>query len=44
MTYPPCQPWALACRWCYRIRTDLGTALVCPECDWTPAPAPKETR
>jgi hypothetical protein len=44
VTYPPCPPWSLACRWCHAIRRDLDGALVCDTCDWTPQPAPKETR
>lgn len=47
MTFPPCPPWALACRWCHRIRRTVRDALlVCPDCDHAaaPHPAPKETR
>lgn len=38
MTFPPTPPWALACRWCHAIRHTLRGALICPHCDWTPAP------
>lgn len=42
MTFPPRRPWALACRWCHRIRRTVHGALLCPTCDH--APTRTETR